>query len=198
MGAAREEFPLPKRNPIFKYIGSKARLAPLIARLLPDHECYVEVFGGTASVLVVKPRSPVEVYNDINEDLVNFFRVLRDRPWELVAAVMLTPYSRAIYEEVRKRDLSQLDPVLRAAMFFYRQNASTSGFKSGFSVSPRPDEKKAWEYLNKVISLVEFSNRFFGVIIECLDFRDVIKRYDRPGTVSVSYTHLTLPTTERV
>ena len=85
----------PKR-PLLRYHGGKWKLAPWILRHLPAHRTYVEPFGGGASVLLQKPRSHAEVYNDLDGDIVNFFRVLRDQQQRarLIEALTLTPYAR--------------------------------------------------------------------------------------------------------
>jgi DNA adenine methylase len=82
-------------RPPTQYLGSKGRLGPWIASLLPGHRTYVEAFTGSAAVLFAKPPSPTEVINDRDSDLVCLFRVLRDRGPELARALQLTPYARA-------------------------------------------------------------------------------------------------------
>jgi DNA adenine methylase len=86
------------KSPVLKYYGSKFRLAPWIISHFPKHRHYVEPFGGGANVLLIKDRSPLETYNDLNLDIVTFFRVLRDRPRELVRKIRLTPWSRTEFE----------------------------------------------------------------------------------------------------
>jgi hypothetical protein len=88
-----------KRPPI-RYHGSKWRLAPWIISHFPKHQAYVEFFGGGAAVLLRKTRSRVEVYNDLDVQVVNLFRVLRDRTSqaELIRLISLTPFSRDEFE----------------------------------------------------------------------------------------------------
>lgn len=81
------------------YPGGKGRIAKWIISNMPEHDTYIEVFGGSAGVLVSKPRSKYEIYNDVNGDLTHFFRVVRDRPDELASWLTSVPYSRSQYEE---------------------------------------------------------------------------------------------------
>lgn len=84
------------KHPAIRYHGGKFRLAPWIIEQMPEHVCYVEPFGGAAGVLLQKPRSYSEVYNDLDGEVVNLFRVLRNPELNqrLQDACRLTPYSR--------------------------------------------------------------------------------------------------------
>ncbi|MDD2765852.1 MAG: DNA adenine methylase [Opitutaceae bacterium] len=88
-------------RPPFAYYGGKARLAGWIVAHFPPHDVFVDLFGGAANVILNKPPAKLDVYNDIDGDLVNFFRVLRERPDDLIRAIELTPYSRAEFEQAR-------------------------------------------------------------------------------------------------
>src|SRR5574337_272680 len=87
----------PKR-PLLRYHGGKWKLAPWILRHLPPHRVYVEPFGGGASVLLQKPRSYAEVYNDLDGEVVNLFIMARERGEELAQAIELTPFAREEFE----------------------------------------------------------------------------------------------------
>jgi DNA adenine methylase len=81
-------------KPPFPYAGGKARIAGQVAALLPEHGTYVEPFFGGGSLLLAIPRAPREVVNDLNGELTNFWRQLRDHPLELERLCVLTPHSR--------------------------------------------------------------------------------------------------------
>ena len=144
----------------------------------------MEVFGGGAAVLLAKPRSKVEVYNDLNGDIVNFFKVLREDPNELIARLILTPYSRSEYRRLLKewRVATPTDPLERAYIWFTLQDQSfSSKFNSGFSASKVRNDADAWA--SRPGKLYEVAGRFRGVIIENLDYAELIARYDSPETI---------------
>ncbi|MDR1264755.1 MAG: DNA adenine methylase, partial [Propionibacteriaceae bacterium] len=85
-------------RPPVRYPGGKQAVARAIADMLPVHDHYVEPFMGAASVFFAKPPSPIETLNDLDREIFNFFRVLRDRPADLGRVCSLTPYSKAEYE----------------------------------------------------------------------------------------------------
>ena len=86
------------KHPVLKYYGSKFRLAQWIIGYFPKHRHYVEPFGGAGNVLLVKEPSMLETYNDLNDKIVNFFRILRNRPDELIEQIKLTPWARSEFE----------------------------------------------------------------------------------------------------
>lgn len=106
-------------RPVLRYHGGKWLLAPWIASHFPAHDVYVEPYGGGASVLMRKARSRAEVYNDLDEDVVNVFRVLRDegQAERLREVLALTPYSRTEWKESFS---TSDDPVERARRTFVR------------------------------------------------------------------------------
>lgn len=83
-------------RPLMRYHGGKWLLAPEIVRRMPEHKEYLEPFGGAGSVLIRKPRSMAETYNDLDREVVNLFRVLRnpDQSARLIELLKLTPYAR--------------------------------------------------------------------------------------------------------
>ena len=107
------------RSPI-RWFGGKGNFTQHLLPLIPDHKCYVEVFGGGASLLFAKPPSKVEVYNDIDGDVVAFFRIFHDPEAMEVfkRKCFYTPYSRDIYFEYRDTWREQTDPIERVYRWF--------------------------------------------------------------------------------
>src|SRR5882757_5330119 len=98
-------------RPALRYHGGKWLMAPFIIRHFPAHRIYVEPFGGGASVLIRKARSYAEIYNDLDDEVVNVFRVLRDQGPQLREALQLTPFARSEYVMAGE---SSEDPVEQA------------------------------------------------------------------------------------
>lgn len=175
-------------NNLFPYPGNKARHAEWIVQHIPEHTCYVELFGGAAGVLFNKPKSKVEIYNDLDGDIVHFFEVLRDQPDELQQWLRNVPFSRqlhdewatAYYEHGERPD----DDVERAGRYFYlrySQWGAAVSEKSGFRTAHH--RSSAEMFSRKAEALSEFSQRLKQVTIECDDWREVLRIYDAPHTV---------------
>src|SRR5579863_10759792 len=109
------------------YIGGKNRLATRIISMLPEHTTYVEPFAGGAQVLFHKRPSNVEVLNDLDYDVVNFFRVCQWHYEELVRYLRFCLASRKLHELHVKTDPSTLTDIQRAGRFFYLQKNSFGG-----------------------------------------------------------------------
>ena len=114
-------------NSPFKWAGGKSRLRKFIIPLIPEHTCYVEPFSGAAWVLFGKPPSDVEVLNDIHQELVTFFRVVKEKPEELIASFDWELVARAEFERLAQLDVSQLSDIQRAHRFYYLIMAGWGG-----------------------------------------------------------------------
>ena len=114
-------------NSPFKWVGGKSRLRKSIIPLIPDHECYVEPFGGAAWVLFGKTPSRVEVLNDIDEELINFFRVVRHQPEDLIKSFDLELVSRSEFRRLGDTEPLSLSEVERAHRFYYLIMAGWGG-----------------------------------------------------------------------
>ena len=151
---------------------------------IPDHEKYIEVFGGGASLLFAKEPHKIEVYNDLYENVYSLFKVLSDNSLfvEFKKAADLAYYSRQLREEFKnqlKRD--DLNIVERAFFFFYVNRASvngTGGFSTHSSIR-RNMSKAVSDYLSCVDRLLEIHQRLSRCIIEKLSFREMFYKYDR-------------------
>ncbi len=175
-------------SPALRYHGAKFRLAPWVLQHFPEHRCYVEPFGGAAGVLLQKTRAYAEVYNDLDDDIANFFRVLRDpgQSERLIQLLQLTPYARAEF------DLSYQDsdePVERArrtavrACMGYGSAGATKGV-TGFRIDTARQYGTAqglWSrYPGQLPAVVE---RLQGVLIENRPAIDVMQQHDTPDTL---------------
>ena len=117
--------PTAPHRPALRYHGAKWRLAPWIISCIPAaHDSYIEPFGGSAAVLLRKSRSPIEVYNDLDGDVVAFFRMLRERPDDLIRAIYWTPFAHA--EQQLSRQPTD-DPLERARRLYARSYLTISG-----------------------------------------------------------------------
>lgn len=176
------------KHPAIRYHGGKFRLASWIIPQMPAHVCYVEPFGGAAGVLLQKPRSYAEVYNDLDGEVVNLFRVLRDAEMNqrLQDACMLTPYSRDEFCAARQATDEPIERarrmVVRASMGF--GSAAGIGGNSGF----RSDSKRKyataahlWERYPENLAAV--CQRLQGVIIENKDALAVMRAHDSEDTL---------------
>lgn len=163
-------------------------LAPWIIAHFPAHLAYVEPFGGAASVLLRKPRSYAEVYNDLDEEVVNLFRVLRsNRAPTLVRELELTPFSRAEFEAAYE---CADDPVERARRLVIRSfqgfgsDAATGDYRTGFRAnSDRSGSTPAADWRNYPDALALIVERLRGVVIEARDATRVMRSHDAATTL---------------
>jgi len=166
----------------FPYIGGKFNLLKALLPLIPEHRIYVEVFGGAANLLLNKPPSPVEVYNDIDGELVNLFSVVRDRRDEFVERFKLILYSRGIYNKWMDEPLPQ-DPVERAARFYYILRCSFGGNYGASWAFKRKAHKHApdifWTSLERTEQITQ---RLKSAYIDALDFRTCFRNWDTSET----------------
>lgn len=177
-------------RPAFRYYGGKWNIASWIISFFPPHLNYVEPCGGGASVLLQKIRSPLETYNDLDDNVVNFFRVLRAQPNELIQQLELTPYARKEYEvSFQPAD----DSVEQARRFFV---ASAMSIIPILNIDFRPnlrsvrlvnraDHAPALPFLSSrsFDHLLAVANRLLGVQIENDTYSKIITAYDNQDTL---------------
>lgn len=176
---------------IFPFPGGKGSISEWIVDNIPEHDTYVEVFGGGAGVLYNKPRSKYEIYNDINDDLTQFFGIVRNRSDELATWLQSVPYSRSQYEEWVAEFYDGIrpdDPIERAGRFFslrYMQYAGVSSTANGFKTRARRSPARTFENARSRVQAL--SRRFAQVTIENQDYRSIIETYDDSAVDVVFY-----------
>lgn len=172
---------------VFPYPGSKGQLASWIIEDLPDHETFVEAFGGSAAVTVQKPESYNEIINDRDGDIAHFFETLRDRHDELVEWCKQTPFSRDLHRKYANQFYAGYRPddsIERAGRFFYIRNTQFAQKYTGISgFRLAVARNHATQYLNRVDDLKAFAKRLRRVQVENLDYGDLVGRVDTPETL---------------
>ena len=165
------------------YIGGKNRLARLIISLLPEHNTYVEPFAGGAQVFFHKEPSEVEVLNDLDFEIVNFFRVCQWHFEELVRYLRFCLASRRLHNLLTETPPASLTDVQRAGRFFYLQKNSFGGLivKQAFHYGIAHPPNFNPERIPCIIQ--QTHERLQRVQIECLPYEQVLERYDRPATL---------------
>jgi len=176
-------------RPILRWHGGKWRIAPWIIGHFPPHKTYVEPFGGAASVLLRKPPSVAEVWNDLDETLVSLFRLLRmpDAAERLIHLLELTPYAREeFYLAYEPTD----DPIGRARRTIVRSfqgfgSDGTNGvYRTGFRANISSTLKlPAREWATYPDALRQIIKRFRMVLIENIDAMSLMRRVDAPTTL---------------
>ena len=176
----------------FGWYGGKFSHLNWILPLLPDCHHYCEPFGGSAAVLLNREPSPVETYNDIDGEVVNFFRVLREQKDELAEAIGLTPFSREEFFLAISTGEAELSNLERARRFFVRARQTRTGLAQTASLGRWANCKNTTRagmsgvvsrWLGSVEGLPEIAMRLLRVQIENRPATDVIRLYDSPGTL---------------
>lgn len=169
-------------KPPFSYFGGKTTLAPTIVGLLPPHEHYVEPYGGSLAVLLAKPPARMETVNDIDAGLMTFWRVLRQRPDDLIRQCALTPHSRREYDSCRKApvvDGDDLETARRVWVILTQGRAGTlaaTGWR--YYVDPRGSSIGVPAYLDAYVGrMAEVVERLRTVSLESMPAVDLIAKY---------------------
>jgi DNA adenine methylase len=191
-------------RPMLRYPGGKTRLAPWIVSHLPPHQSYVEPFAGSAAVLFAKPRSKVEVINDLDDRVCTLFRVIRERPDELARAVALTPYARAEYLASYEPADDELEVARRFLVRVWMAHGGKLGSKSGWRAgwaggddSSRGSSANVWCGLPERIA--EAAARLRGVMVDNRPALRVLQDWHYPGALVYAdppYVRSALPMTQ--
>jgi DNA adenine methylase len=175
-------------RPILRYHGAKWRITPWLLEFFPSHKVYVEPFGGGASVLLRKPRSFTEIYNELDWELYSLFKVLRDpaQSARLREALEYTPYSRAEYEAAYEPTECPVEQARRTLIKTWFGTFSKGLMnKSGFDTRVNGDGfcSRVGTFV-KLPDLIEaYRERLAGVVIENTDALQLIPRMDAGHTL---------------
>jgi DNA adenine methylase len=176
----------------FGWYGGKFSHLRWLLPLLPKSHHYCEPFAGSAAVLLNRDPSPVETYNDIDGEVTNFFRVLRDDPDELIRIIALTPFSREEFHKAIEVNLASLSDLERARLFYIRARQARTGLAQTATLGRWANCKQTSRsgmsgvvsrWLGGVEALPEIADRLLRVQIENRPAIDVIKLYDSPETL---------------
>ncbi|MCS1383572.1 DNA adenine methylase [Lysinibacillus sphaericus] len=168
---------------VLNYVGSKWNLASWIVNQMPEHKVYLEPFFGSGAVLFNKQVARIETINDLDGNIVNLFKVIRDQPAQLAQQIQLTPYSRQEYNESITALNDELNAVERARVFLVRcwmarggKTSDRTGWRHNVdstTFSALPD----WRKLPAIV--LEATERLKHVKIENLDAVTLIRRYNK-------------------
>jgi DNA adenine methylase len=186
-GLARKGSRTGLKAPVAWY-GGKSYYADWLIEQFPDHRVYVEPFGGAANVLLRKPPSQVEIYNDIDARIVNLFRVIRDRKQfkQLRTALDLTPYAREEFADLL-HDLPKASAVEKARRFFAMCRQARGGIgmsklsRQAWATSKRTRREMAEpvsKYLSAIDGLADVADRLRTVLIESRPAIEMLAQYD--------------------
>jgi DNA adenine methylase len=181
-----------KHKIAFGWYGGKFSHLNWLLPLLPYTHHYCEPFGGSAAVLLNRDPSPVETFNDIDGEVVNFFRVLRDKTDDLIKAIGLTPFSREEFAIAVSEPIDGMSDVERARRFFVRARQVRTGLAQTASIGRWANCKKTSRagmagavsrWLGSVEGLAEIAERLLRVQIENRPAIEVILLYDSEDTL---------------
>ena len=173
------------KRPILRYHGGKWMLSKWIISHFPEHRVYTEAFGGAASVLLRKKRAYAEIYNDIDHEVVNLFKVVREKGSILKEMLLKTPFSR---EEFNLSYQSSNDSIEQARRTVIRSfmgfSSGLQPYKTGFrSNSNRSGSTPASDWRNYPDALEFIIDRLQGVVIENKSAFEILKRHDSKETL---------------
>lgn len=170
-----------KGNSPIPYMGGKRRLAKNLLPLFPRHTAYIEPFCGGASMLFMRQEAAaVEVINDLDSELVNFYRVTKHHPETFISEFKNAIVSRKVFEWERQKPPETMTDIQRAARFYYLQKLSFGARGSHFGTSKTSPPRLNLLRIEEDIS--EAFLRLSRVTVECLSWDECIRRYEGPET----------------
>lgn len=171
------------KRPLLDYFGGKWFSSKHIIKEFPEHKTFVDVFCGAASITLKKKPSKNEIINDIHSELFNLFKVLREQTSELIKVLEKTPYSRDEYNYCREPSFLPVEQARRTIVKSWFGIGDSMDNKTGFRVSLSQGGSTTSPWINYVDLLDSYSERLRSVIIENLDYKELIRRYDKEDTL---------------
>ena len=173
-------------NTLLNYPGAKWGMAREIVSLMPPHRSYLEPFFGSGAVLFTKPPSAIETINDVDGDVVNFFKVLREQPEKLAAYVAMTPYSRAVFDDAHEnRGNSEFELAWKFAIRSKMGHGFKTCQKTGFKIAVYARENSyavnCWNRLPG--DLLDAARRLKDVQIENRPALDLIRKFNHDNVL---------------
>lgn len=172
-----------QHKPVIPWMGGKGRLVDWILPRFTQHECYLEAFCGAGAMYFAKPPSKSEVLNDVNDDLVNMYRVLKHHPEELVRQFKWALSSRKIYEWQQNTPPETLTDIQRAARFYYLQKLAFGGKTDSQSFGTATTSPPRLNLFRLEEDMSQAHLRLQSTYIEHLSWECAVEKYDRPYTL---------------
>lgn len=173
------------KSPI-KWVGGKSKMVNVLLPIMPEHKGYVEVFGGAGWLLFAKEPSRWEVLNDLDNNLMNLFEVMKDHPQEFISSFEYTLVSRKTFNEYKEvyKSKEYKDKIHQAHILYYLLKAGVGaslpdGGGCGFGIAKDRSRLKL-EHIEQDVK--NAYSRLQQTTIECRDFREVIKSFDSYDT----------------
>jgi DNA adenine methylase len=174
-------------RPLLRYHGGKWKLAPWIISHFPKHRIYVEPFGGAASILLRKERSYAEIYNDLDNEIVQLFQIARDDGETLARKLEMTPFARAEFNEAYHPTTDPIEACRRTIIRSYMGFGSDgvhSTHRTGFrSNSNRSGTTPAHDWMHLPDAFRQIIIRLQGIVIECRPAIELLEKYDGPDVL---------------
>ena len=172
------------KSPLKRY-GGKFYLLKTLLEYVPDHITYVEVFCGAAHFFFAKPLAQLSVLNDLDTNLITFFRVLQDKEkYDLLQhKITYSIYSRDLFHECLAGYQTETDPVKKAYQFYVVSNLSMFGTMKAFASSSTPVGSLPKHFINKKDRFDRVVEKIQDAVIENQDFSKIIKKHDNPNTL---------------
>lgn len=167
---------------LLRRVGNKKKIAKDIIKYFPTHNVYIEPFFGAGGMFFNKPKAKHNILNDIDNEVINLFKVVREKPDKLRDAFEVTPYHEGVFKEWRFKE--EEDEVWRAVRFIYLSNYSYLGMNRVLRIDTSNHKKQTVENLNKTIEFLSDCS----LVFTNSDFRRAIKQISlRPADVPFVY-----------